>query len=350
MNEVTCEVSTKDRPELLSQCLLSVALQTVKPRYCLIFDDSDQPPRDANDLIARFPAYLQVFELFKEYGIAWEWKYGSRCGQHHNHQAAQEIAKTELLWRIDDDCVAEPDVLEKLLSRVENRVGAVGGLILPPSPLPVPVDAANIITDLNRPNVQWFKPQILRGEQSPKLLEVDHLHCSFLFRKGIANYELSLSPAAHREETLFSYSIKRKGFKVLVDTSAVTWHFRAPTGGIRSHQDPGFWNHDENIFAQKLLDWGVVIPRPEKIIVLDCGRGDHLMVKKLVPKIKTRYPKCLVATCFPEILNGDLPQISIEEARRNLGNLENHSIYKWCMEHNWQGNLVDAFEKMYDLG
>jgi hypothetical protein len=221
-------------------------------------------------------------------------------------------------------------------------VGAVGGLILSPSPLPIPHNAANLISDLNLPNIQWFK-------QPPQLLEVDHLHSSFLYRRGVANYELSLSPAAHREETLFSYSIKRKGFKVLVDTSAVTWHFRAATGGIRSHQDPGFWNHDENVFAQKLLDWGVVKPRPEKIIVLDAGRGDHVIIKKLVPKIKKRWPGCLIASCFPDILNGDLPQISVEEARRNLGNLENHSIYGWCQANNWTGNLVEAFEAMYDL-
>ena len=342
MNDVTAYVSTKDRYPLLSQTLLSVALQTVKPQQCIIFDDATDPPRSADALVQRYPAYAQVFQLFQEYGISWQVVYGQKRGQHISHQTSQEIAKTKWLWRIDDDEVAEPDVLEKLLSRVDSGVGAVGGLVLSPSPLPVPSDAANIISDLDRPNLQWFK-------QSPQLLEVDHLHSTFLYRRGVAEYELTLSPAAHREETLFSYSIKRKGFKVLVDTSAVTWHFRAPTGGIRSHTDPGFWNHDENVFAQKLLDWGVVTPRPEKILVLDCGRGDHLIVKRLVPKIKKRYPDCLVATCFPEILNGDLPQISIGEARRNLGNLENHSIYGWCIKNNWTGNLVEAFERMYDL-
>jgi hypothetical protein len=184
---------------------------------------------------------------------------------------------------------------------------------------------------------------------TPRVVEVDHLHSTFLYRRGVADYEPSLSPAAHREETLFTYELKRKGYKLLVDTSAVTWHFRSPTGGIRSHHDPGFWNHDENIFAQKLLDWGVVIPRPEKIVVLDAGRGDHLMVKKLLPKFKAKYPDVLIASCFPEIMDGDVPQISIGEARRNLGNLENHSIYGWCQAHNWTGNLVDAFAKMYDL-
>lgn len=343
MSDVTAVVCSKNRYEVLSQALLSIALQTVKPVSILIFDDGDQPPRDANALVERYPAYGEVFQLFQEYGIAWEWKYGQKRGQHYSHQTAQEIAKTPLLWRVDDDEVAESDVLEKLLSRVDIGVGAVGGLILSPSPLPVPVEAANVISALNLPNVQWFR-------QSPKLLEVDHLHSSFLYRKGIANYELSLSPAAHREETLFTYELKRKGYKVLVDTSAVTWHFRYPTGGIRSHHDPGFWNHDENVFAQKLIDWGVVVPRPEKIIVLDAGRGDHVIVKKLLPKIKAKYPNVLVATCFPDILDGEISQISIEEARRNLGNLENHSIYGWCQANNWKGNLVEAFSKMYDLG
>jgi len=340
--DVTAYVSTKNRYEVLSQALLSIALQTHKPKSLIVFDDSDRPPGDANDLVGRYPSFGQVFQLFQEYGIAWAWKFGRKIGQHANHQAAQEIAETDWLWRVDDDCIAEPNVLEILVRSCVSGVGAVGGLVLPPAPLPVPDNAANLISDLNLPNIQWFK-------QSHKLLEVDHLHSTFLYRRGIADYELSLSPAAHREETLFTYEIKRKGFKVLVDTSAVTWHFRAPTGGIRSHQDPGFWNHDENVFAQKLLDWGVVTPRPEKIIVLDAGRGDHVIVKKLVPKIKKRWPDCLIASCFHDVLKGDLPQISIEEARRNLGNLENHSIYGWCMKNNWTGNLVEAFEAMYDL-
>jgi GT2 family glycosyltransferase len=339
--EVTAYVSTKDRYEILSQALLSIALQSQKPRFLYVFDDSEQPPRDANDLVSRFPAYGEIFQLCQEYGIAWEWKYGHRCGQHHNHQAAQEISKTDWLFRIDDDCVAEPDVLEKLVARVELGVGAVGGLILPPSPLPVPVDAANIISDLNLPNVQWFK-------QPPQLFHVDHLHCSFLYRKGIAKYELSLSPAAHREETLFTYSIKRKGFKVLVDTSAVTWHFRSGQGGIRSHRNPQFWESDERIFQSKLLEWGVNC-EPTKVIVLDCGRGDHILVKSLLPKLKEKYGKILLATCFTDIFDGE-PQISIAEAQQRFGNLDRFSIYRWCQEHNWQGNLVEAHKKMYEIG
>lgn len=341
---ITVEVSTKDRYEILSQALLSLALQTHREFDLIIFDDSERPFQSAESLVERYPAYAQVFQLFDQYGMGWQFIFGQRRGQHFNHQHAQEISKTDWIFRFDDDEVLEPDVLRKLLDNVGENVGAVAGLVLPPVPLPVPKEAANLIGDLDRPNVQWFT------HPEKKVLEVEHLHSTFLYRRGIAQYEVALSPAAHREETLFTHSILRAGYKLLVDTSAVTWHFRSARGGIRSHRDPGFWNHDENVFAQTLIDWGVVTPRPEKILVLDCGRGDHVIVKKLLPRIKAKYPDCLVATCFPDILNGEVPQISIAEARRNLGNLENHSIYGWCIQNNWTGNLVEAFERMYELG
>jgi GT2 family glycosyltransferase len=335
---VTCEVSSRNRYDILSQTLLSLALQTTKDFDIIIFDDTDDPV----DLRA-LPSYQSVFQLFNQYGIGWQVVYGRKSGQHHNHQWAQELAKTDLIWRIDDDEVAEPDVLDKLLSSCESGVGAVGGLVLSPSPLPCPTEAANVITDLNRPNIQWFT-------HAPELIEVDHLHSTFLYRRGLVDYELSLSPAAHREETLFTYELKRKGYKVLVDTSAVTWHFPASNGGIRSHQQhPEYWDNDEKIFNTKLQEWGVNC-EPVKHIVLDCGRGDHVIVKSLLPRLKEKYPKLVVATCYKDIFNGEVEQISIAEAHRRLGPLDRFSIYRWCIEHNWTGNLVTAHEQFYGLG
>jgi glycosyltransferase involved in cell wall biosynthesis len=75
---ITCEISTKNRYEILSQALLSLALQTFKDFDLLIFDDSDQPPRDANELVQKFPAYGQVFQLFQEHKIPWQVVYGRK--------------------------------------------------------------------------------------------------------------------------------------------------------------------------------------------------------------------------------------------------------------------------------
>lgn len=342
MRSVTVEVSTKNRYEVLSQCLLSVALQTTKDFDIIIFDDSDNPPCNADALVERFPAYGEVFQLFQEYKIGWQVVYGEKRGQHFNHQAAQRIAKTDFIWRIDDDEVAEPDVLEKLLRNIADDVGAVGGLVLPPNPSGLPDNATNSIVEINAPNVQWFR------HPSALVLEVDHLHSTFLYRRGIELFDLSLSPVAHREETIFTYGIKRKGYKLLVDTSAVTWHFRSGRGGIRSHGNPAFYDHDEKIFQSKLLEWGINA-EPCKIIICDTGRGDHVIVKSLMPRLKEKYKKILAATCYPDILGEEVEQISIAEAQQRFGNLDRFSIYRWCIENGWTGNLVEAHERMYDL-
>ncbi len=335
---ITCEISTKDRYDVLSQALLSLALQTHHDFDLIIFDDTDNP-RDLREL----PTYQSVFQLYDHYGIGWQVVYGRKLGQHYNHQWAQELAKSDWIFRFDDDEVLEPDVLEKLIRNVREDVGAVAGLVLPPAPSPVPPDAENVIVDLNCPNRQWF----LHPDSKP--FEVEHLHSTFLYRRGIANYELGLSPVCHREETLLSHAIYRAGYKVIVDPTSVTWHFRSEQGGIRSHRNPDFYDQDEKLFQAKLQEWGVNT-EPTKTIVLDCGRGDHVIVKSLIPRLKEKYGKLIVATCYTDIFNGEVEQISIAEAKNRLGNIERFSIYKWCIDHNWTGNLVTAHERLYGLG
>ncbi len=269
--------------------------------------------------------------------------FGRKLGQHHSHQMVQEKATTDFIWRVDDDEIPEPNVLEELLSQMRSDVGAVGGLVPQGILVPAPPAAANLISDLNRPNVQWFNSQ----PQEP----VEHLHSTFLYRRGIVDYELHLSPAAHREETLFTHELFRRGYKLIVNRNAVTWHFPAQQGGIRSHQvNPQYWDEDEKLFQDKLREWGITTQQT-KSIVLDVGRGDHVMVKSLIPRLKEKYGKLVIASCYPDIFeDDDVDQISIQDAKQRLGNIERFNIYRWCIDHNWTGNLVTAFEKLYALG
>ncbi len=334
---VTCNVCTKNRYDLLPLTLVAVALQTVNPDHVIIVDDTD-PPIDIRNL----PAFQSVLQLFNAKGISWQVVFGRKLGQHYSHQMVQEMATTDFVWRVDDDEIPEPDVLGELLSQMRSDVGAVGGLVPQGRLTPAPPTAANIISDLNRPNAQWHDSQPTQP--------VEHLHSTFLYRRGIVDYELGLSPAAHREETLFTHEMVRSGYKLVVNTNAVTWHFPAQQGGIRSHQQhPEWWDEDEKLFQEKLSEWGITTEKT-KTIVLDCGRGDHVIVKSLIPRLKEKYGKLVVATCFPDIFNGEVEQISIAEAKNRLGNIERFSIYRWCIEHNWTGNLVTAHEHLYGLG
>ena len=108
---------------------------------------------------------------------------------------------------------------------------------------------------------------------------------------------------------------------MLVDTAAVTWHFRDGSGGIRSSPNPQWWEDDERLFLSQLSEWGVIGDQT-KYIVLDAGRGDHVLVKSLLPRLKEKYPKIVAATCFRDIFNGEVEQISIAEAHQRLGNLD----------------------------
>ena len=88
---------------------------------------------------------------------------------------------------------------------------------------------------------------------------------------------------------------------------------------------------------------------PTKIMVLDCGRGDHVLVKSLLSRLKEKYKKLIVATCYPDFFNGEIEQISIAEAHQRFGNLDRFSIYRWAIDHNWRRELVGAYEEMLGL-
>lgn len=315
MNNILCSISTRGRYDTtLPLTILSVVNQTMKPDALVVFDDNDNP----EDLRNR-QHYVYLFQMLEAKGIKWSVIFGERKGQHYNHQKANKMGY-RWVWRLDDDTVAEPDVLEKLYSVISDSVGAVGGSILTPPNHLQPITATGKIEDINNePNIQW-------GPLS-KTLEVDHLHCSFLYRADIVDYDLSLSKVAHREETLFTYGLKKAGYKVFV-TPCVTWHLRNPQGGIRDGAQQ-LYEHDERIFQLK----------DRTIVVLDCGMGDHIVFKHVLPDIENP----LVFTCYPDIVPGK----SIAEAHDLLGDISQYNIYAKMDQWNWKDSLENAFRKMY---
>jgi len=343
---ILAEICTKDRYfTTLPLTIMSVINQTVLPDKVLIIDDGEKIDLRDNSV------YANIFRILDDKGIAWEVKFGVGRGQHISHQEAQNSAK-DLIWRIDDDEVAEPNVLEILLSHIENddNVGAVAGLVLTPGAGKIVDNAENNIHKIfTSPNIQWFNGW-------DDIRSVDHLYSSFLYRKGVSNYETRLSTVAHREETIFTYNIKRSGYKLIVDPKAVTWHLRNPEGGIRSFKDDKLWGHDEEIFKEKLIEWGIFnTPEGyEKLIVLDSGIGDHIIFKTIIPDLLEKYGKLVISCCyndvFYDIVGDNVRLISISDAKAILGDgVNNHNIYKYCWDNNWTGSFQDAYKKMYGL-
>jgi len=316
---ILCSISTKGRYDTtLPLAMMSVINQTLKPDKLVIFDDNDNPID-----VREQQVYLYIFQMLDQKGIQWEWLFAEKKGQHYNHQRANKMGYN-WVWRMDDDTVAESNTLKVLYSYVADDVGAIGGSVLTP-PLAGEVTATGKIKDIYyENNLQWY---YIKEEK-----EVDHLHCSFLYRAGIVDYHLGLSKVAHREETLFTYALKQRGYKNLIVPNAVTWHLKNKKGGIRDGHHEMFV-HDEEIF-KNILNFS-----DRTIVVLDCGMVDHIVFKKVLPDIKNP----IIFTCYPEIIPGR----SIAEAKHLFGAIEQFNVYQKMDEWNWKDSLENGFRKLY---
>jgi hypothetical protein len=177
----------------------------------------------------------------------------------------------------------------------------------------------------SEPNIQWG---IIK-----RVKQVEHLHCTFLYRAGICDYNLGLSRVAHREETLFTYGLHRKGYQILAVPNAVTWHMKNPQGGIRSETKREMYEHDEQIFKNTLLF------RDKTIVVLNCGLGDHIVFTHVLPSI----PNAEVFTCYPEVVSGR----SIADAERLFGDISMYNVYQKMDQWHWKDSLENAYRKLY---
>lgn len=271
--------------------------------------------------------YSYFFQMLEIKGIEWEWVFAEKKGQHHIHQRANTM-EYDWVWRVDDDAIPEPNVLEELYSWVDKwpDLGAVGSHIWTPPYLPSTAGVSGRIDNIDsEPNIQWGKFSVAQ--------EVDHLHCSFLYRAGIADYNLGLSRVAHREETLFTYQLQQKGYSILVVPNAITWHMKNPEGGIRSETKKEMYEHDEYIF-RNILQY-----RGKTIVVLDCGLGDHVVFSHVLPSIHNAE----VFTCYPEVVPGR----SIEEAKQLFGDITMFNVYQKMDQWKWKDSLENAYRKLY---
>jgi len=322
--EILCSISTRGRYDTtLALAISSVITQTKRPDYLIIQDDND-PPRDVREI----QHYTYLFQILSECGVAWEWLYAEKKGQHYNHQRANHMGY-KWVWRLDDDTIPECNVLENLYRHATetDNVGAVGGSILTPPSMPEITDVTGKIENIyHEANIQW-------GRISEKK-QVDHLHCSFLYRAGVADYCLALSRIAHREETLFTYELVKKGYKNYVIPDTITWHLKNKEGGIRDGIREMF-EHDEQIF-QNIMQF-----KDHTIVILDCGMGDHIVFKRVLPLIKNP----IIFSCYPEIVPGR----SIAEAQSLFGDIHNYNVYAHMDRWNWKGSLEDAYKKFYNV-
>lgn len=348
LKDVVASVSTKNRTQTTLPLVLATLLcSNYKPGKIVIYDDNEKwsDPRESE-------IYKNLLTGFTNIGIDWFWLPGCKKGQIHNHERARTEYTEEFVWRIDDDTMLGYDTLEALYKAIkqDEKIGAVGPSILDPKKVWNISLASNDIKDINLGiNVQWNY-----NTEGIKTIEVDHLQGStFLYRRaaGAHGYELKLSRVAHREETIFTYEMKRNGWKLLVLSGVNTWHMRYGSGGIRDHNIKFLFDRDESLFQEKLKAWGIE-PRNFKFIYLDNGIGDHYVFKSILPEIINKYKntKIIIGACTPEAF-WDIKDsnifITTMSAVSSFVKPDEHNIYKFMFDKKWNKNITEAFRAMY---
>lgn len=253
-------IPTKDRPDYLAILLVCLLNQTWPQWDAVIVDDGGSPLFNGASCWSLEVLLREV----RRQGHAVEVIPGARQGPPQAHNLALQHLPHGLILRLDDDQAPCPDFLEKLCAAMHgdraDDVGAVGGVY----PF---LEEVRCFEDYP-PQVQTqsfqagFDARVQCSlHRTAAVLEVRHLHSSYLYRRDVVKqfgFPTCYSPVGHREETETSLRIRLAGYRLLVVTDAIAWHFKAPTGGIRSHcRVADLRAEDELVFRSRCLADGL---------------------------------------------------------------------------------------------
>jgi glycosyltransferase involved in cell wall biosynthesis len=259
-SKITVLLATCDRYETtLPLCLMSIFNQSYPPDRVVLVDDSKQKK------FYEYKTLKNILVLFKERGIEFDYFHGQSKGAVPALQIGLENIEDGWVLKTDDDNILTYNVIELFVKNIKPNIGAMSGIILDkylakfykdsPEKLPIEEDGyfnkiENIYSEFNIQMVH---------EQSSDIKKVQHLYSNYFFNRLLAdNYPVELSPSSHREETIFTHTIFRKGFDLIVIPQAKIYHlYYDHTSGNRQ------WSQDERkknelFFIQKLRERGVV--------------------------------------------------------------------------------------------
>lgn len=266
-------IPTKNRPDSISLLLRSLLQQTHTAWDLVVIDDNDDRADEEKMAMRHHPLIKALLTRIMYEGHKWYVIAGDQRGPQVAHQKILDYAekhKYEYILRLDDDVVIEPDYLEKLFNNIAHQpqVGAVAGSILSPDMREEQTMAPDDF--YNHPRYQATIQNVLTQDcllhvhhlPTEDLVSCEHLYSSYLYRTKAAlevgGYPKNLSQVGHREETLFSHKIYKKGYTLYLDPAAVAWHYRHALGGIRwtngKYNEQHHWDSDEKIFRTEVAE------------------------------------------------------------------------------------------------
>jgi ADP-heptose:LPS heptosyltransferase len=358
--KIEIDIGTKDRYESLALLLWSLCEQSYKNWVVTVVDDSE----NRKD-IRKLPYILPILTRLDNENHEWRVLFGSKKGPHHNHQLVKDKSRSDYIFRVDDDEILDKYALEKMvvawreLESKGDKVGAIGPIVIDPK---VPKDAATL--PIGFEIFKKFQGKVdeygeVDGYQqwcyhpTPVLQEVEHLYSSFLYSReaalGIGGYELGYNVTGHREETDFTYRLFQKGYKLFIQPEAVVWHFRNPSGGIRTFNNSELWRECDEFYKNKFgFRKG---KNQDKVVKISGGLGDHLCATPLLRGLKKEGKKVVISAIYPYLFQGN-PNVDElifppDEVKYEMVNYKD--IYKLAYDTGFYGLLSEAYCKFYGV-
>jgi len=267
-SRIEIAIPTRGREQNLLMLLQALRCQTFQQWDLTIVDDNDDPA-----LLRQSHTFNVMLNLMHMEGHLWHIIRGTRQGPHFAHNILLMSARHELVLRLDDDLVPSPDFVAKLLSpfsKGDARVGAVGGVF--PDPRKPHMEDCFLTSPEMRATAEQNPMQSIRQRylhKEPIIETTPALYSSFLYRRSAlleaGGFPTVYSPIGESEETDTTFRLYQKGYTLLVDQSAVAWHFYAPFGGIRDggaeeralwfQQDVATWQHRLGLLRDGAFDY-----------------------------------------------------------------------------------------------
>lgn len=357
---VTVEITTKGRYyDTLPLTLMSIVNQTKKPDKIIIIDDNNENERIdlRNNAI-----YDNILQTMDYKGINWEVLFGNGQGQVIHHQYILDNADTKYVWRIDDDEVAELNVLEELYNKISesDNIGAVGCRILFPNNI-IEYDKAYNYNDIFFDYVEYKETLPVEWTNFKEVKKAKHLYSSFIYNvenaKKSGGYVTDLPIVAHKEETLFTHRLYVNNYKLYVIPTATIYHYKNKKGGIRTHND----NIEEQFYISELIarryimEWhNIKLENDDFICVISNGIGDNYAFKNILIKLlkKHKDKNVIVFTYYKDVfLDIDAPNLILNDiiSAQSLNiDINKYDVYNFMISNKWDGHIIDAYKKIYN--
>jgi hypothetical protein len=174
-----------------------------------------------------------------------------------NHCIDMDDLDNPYTLRCDDDCILEPDYIEKLIKVIDAGYDMATGVVPGVGTMSWVRKTELVKPIINRHefdkdgNLIRYDDDLGYRYDKEEIIPTPHFRTNCLYK---SNKELRYPPFVYyfREEGVFSFkAILDFNYKIGVNTHAVALHTRPPTGGCRYNNMQGIINQDH----QSWLNW-----------------------------------------------------------------------------------------------